>query len=167
MLGYTELEIDTKPVEEHFESFLGAAQAEPLLAAAKREIGGPFQYFDAIYSIRRGDGPEAWSVLDLDAKIRFVPAPDTPFSADIGRALAHRRILREAEHQGLGERAGVRRGFRPLRFGTRTLPDRGRRAAAGAMVSSPPSRRRGLPCAIHSAAFWVSCRKPHRESHSG
>jgi hypothetical protein len=40
--------------------------------------------------------------LDLDAKIRFVPAPDTPFSADIGRTLAHRRILREAEHQGIG-----------------------------------------------------------------
>ena len=101
LLGHAELGLDLRPVEEHFESVLGVAQAAPLVAAAKREMAGPFHYFDAIYSTVRGDGAEVWSVLDLDAKIRFVPAPNTPFSSGIGRMLAHRRILAEAERQML------------------------------------------------------------------
>jgi len=101
LLGHAELGLDSAPVEEHFASLLGASDAAPLIAAAKREIDGPFHYFDAVYSIRPGDSAESWAALDLDAKIRFLPAPETPLSGEIGRALAHRRILEEARRQGL------------------------------------------------------------------
>ena len=101
LLGHAGLGLDPKPVEEHFEAHLGADQAGPLIAAAKREMAGPFHYFDAIYSIRRGDSPERWNALDLDAKIRVAPAAETPFSKEIGRTLAHRGIVEEAQRQGL------------------------------------------------------------------
>jgi len=101
LLGHAELGLDPLPVEDHFASLLGADQAAPLIASTKREMAGPFHRFDAVYSIRRADNPEPWKALDLDAKIRFVLAPDTPYSADIGRTLAHRRIVAEAAHQEL------------------------------------------------------------------
>ena len=101
LLGHAELGLDPRPLEAHFEALLGAAEAAPLIASTKREMDGPFHPFDAVYSIRRGDSPGPWRTLDLDARIRFVPAPDTPYSADLGRALAHRRIVAEAAHQGL------------------------------------------------------------------
>ena len=78
LLGHAELGLDTRPVEEHFERFLGADQALPPIAAAKREMDSPFHYFDAIYSIRRGDSPDRWTPLGVDAKIRFLPAPEVP-----------------------------------------------------------------------------------------
>jgi len=101
LIGQAELGLDGRQVEEYFESFLGAAGAAPLIASAKREIEGPFHYFDAVYSIRRGDSPDRWTPLDLDAKIRFLPAPESPVSSEIGRILAHRRILEEAQRQKL------------------------------------------------------------------
>ena len=101
LLGHAELGLDTRPVEEHFERFLGADQALPPIAAAKREMDSPFHYFDAIYSIRRGDNSDRWTPLGVDAKIRFLPAPESPVSNEIGRILAHRRILEEAERQKL------------------------------------------------------------------
>ena len=101
LLSHAELGLDPGPVEEHFTDFLGEAQASPLIAAAKRELEGPFHYFDAVYSTRRGDSAEAWRVLDLDAKIRLVPAPETELSSEIGGTLAHRQILVEADRQAL------------------------------------------------------------------
>jgi len=113
VLGFAELGLDWKPVEEHFESLLGAGEAAPLIGAARRELRGPFHYFDAIYSTRPQDTAGAWSVLDLDAKIRFAPAPETPFSSEIGRTLAHRRVLQEAEHQKLANVAVFDADFVP------------------------------------------------------
>ena len=101
LIGHAELGLDGRQVEEHFERFLGAGAARPLIEAARGEIEGPFHYFDAIYSIRRGDSPERWTPLGLDAKIRFLPAPESPVSSEIGRILAHRRILEEAQRQKL------------------------------------------------------------------
>ena len=101
LLGHAELGLDGRQVEEHFESFLGAGAARPLIEAARGEIEGPLHYFDAVYSIRRGDSPDRWTPLGLEAKIRFLPAPESPVSSEIGRILAHRRVLEEAHRQKL------------------------------------------------------------------
>jgi hypothetical protein len=90
-----ELGLDRGPMIQHFEQFLGPAQAKPLLDAAWREIEGPLHFFDAVYSIGRERPP------DLDAKIRFFQKIETASRPEIGRALAHRRIVAEATRQGL------------------------------------------------------------------
>jgi len=113
MLGHAELELDATPVKEHFASLLGASHAGPLIAATKCEMDGPFHYFDAVYSIRRDDNAERWSALDLDRKIRFLAAPETPFSSEIGRTLAHRSIVAEAQRQGLANVLVFDEGFEP------------------------------------------------------
>ncbi len=102
LIAYDELGLDPAPVVAHFEQFLGAEQARPLIEAARREIAGPYHAFDAVYSIAADGEGERWAALDLAARMRFTPAPDTPFNPEIGRVLAHRAILAEAKWQGLG-----------------------------------------------------------------
>lgn len=102
-----ELGLDRAPMIDHFERFLGSAQASPLLDAAWREIAGPLHFFDALYAI----GRERWSPANLDAKVRFFRAIDTPFCPGIGRAIAHRSILAEADRQGLNNVLVIEDGF--------------------------------------------------------
>jgi hypothetical protein len=102
LIAYDELGLDPRPVVEHFEAFLGIAQAGPLLEAARREIAGPFHSFDAVYGIAEDADRERWNTLALETKMRFVAAPGTPSYPEIGRVLAHRTILEEANSQALG-----------------------------------------------------------------
>ena len=96
-----ELGMDRWPMIQHFEQFLGSAVAMPLVDAAWREVEGPFHYYDALYSLDRERQPERWSAMNLDAKVRFFWGVETPSMPEIGRVLAHRSIVDEANRQGL------------------------------------------------------------------
>jgi hypothetical protein len=98
MIAYDELGLDDAPVRQHFESFLGAGAARPLLEAAQREIAGPYYAFDALFAI---DGDPARYRELVGAPVRRVAAPETPWNPEIGRVLAHRSILSEAQQQDL------------------------------------------------------------------
>ncbi len=109
-----ELGLDRAPMIDHFEQFLGSAQARPLVEAAWREIDGPFHFFDAVYAIGRERRPERWSAMNLDAKVRFFRTIETPLLPEIGRALAHRAVLDEANRQGLKNVLVIEDGFADL-----------------------------------------------------
>jgi hypothetical protein len=98
LIAYDELGLDDAPVREHFESFLGAEMARPLIEAAQREIAGPYYAFDALFAI---DGDPARYRELIGAPVRRVAAPETPWNPEIGRVLAHRSILAEALQQDL------------------------------------------------------------------
>jgi hypothetical protein len=100
LLACDELGLDAGEVTAHFEKLLGDC-AHPLVEAARREIAGPFHYFDAIYALAPNRDREPWRALDLDAKVRFAPVFDTPFRAEIGRVLAQRSIVEDARRQEL------------------------------------------------------------------
>jgi hypothetical protein len=167
LLGQAELGLDGRPVEAHFESFLGAGAARPLIEAAKSEIESPFHYFDAIYSIRRGDSPERWTALNLDRKIRFLPAPESPVSSEIGRVLAHRNILEEAERQKLANVLVLDEEFEPspdtlepfrdVVDPLRAEPWRIHRLPAGTAYHASIFRRviAELPAAPSAIALWL------------
>jgi hypothetical protein len=101
LIGWNELNLDIEPVVQHFEQLLGADKVRPMIESIEREMRGPFHRFDAAYCIARQSDPERWSALDLDAKMRWMPAAETPYNPDIGRALAHRAVLDEAHRQSL------------------------------------------------------------------
>jgi hypothetical protein len=101
LIEYDELGLDPAPAVAHFEQFLGAEQARPLVEAAQREIAGPFHAFDAVYQTSARGDFQPCGDLGLAPPIRRFPAVATPFCPDIGRAQAHRSILEEARRQGL------------------------------------------------------------------
>jgi hypothetical protein len=101
LIGWSELGLDIQPVIEHFETHIGQEATQVAAASTRREMEGPFHAFDAVYSTARAEETESWAPLDLDSKIRFMPALETPYNPEIGSALAHRAILAEAKLQRL------------------------------------------------------------------
>ena len=98
LIAYHELGLDPAPVMEHFETFLGAEGARPIIEAARREIAGPFYAYDAIFTI---EGDPARCEALTGSRVRRIATPKTPWNPEIGRALAHRLAVAEAQWQGL------------------------------------------------------------------
>lgn len=101
LIGWYELGLDPAPAVQHFEEFLGADQVRPMVESIEREMRGPFHRFDAIYCVAPIREPERWAPLDLDSRMRWIAALETPHDPEIGRALAHRSVIGEASRQGL------------------------------------------------------------------
>jgi hypothetical protein len=101
LIAYDELGLDPSDLVAHFEQFLGAEQARPLVESSRREIAGPFHYFDAVYSLSSDPSREPWSALALDGKVRVASAPVTPSDPAIGHTLGLRALLDEARRQDL------------------------------------------------------------------
>ena len=98
LIGYDELALDPSPVVDHFEAVLGADGARPMIESTMREISGPFYAYDAIFVI--DDDPVPYETL-IGSRVRRIIAPQTPWNPEIGRVLAHRRMVEEAVWQGL------------------------------------------------------------------
>jgi len=108
LIAFDELGLDPSPVAEHFKEHLGAEPAQKMVDAARREIAGPFHFFDAIYCINLDQATGRWETvnqrfekLGIAAKVRRFPAIETPYSHHIGCALSHRAIVADAKRQGL------------------------------------------------------------------
>jgi hypothetical protein len=108
LLTFDELGLDPEPVASHFESLLGAEAGGAAVEAARREIAGPFHFFEAIYCINLDREPERWEEairrfeqLGIAARVRRFPAIDTPENHHIGCALSHRAVIEEARRYGL------------------------------------------------------------------
>ena len=96
MLGWTELGLDTAPVERHFR---GTEGFERILQEVERDLTNPFWYFDAIYCISDKNLfqlERQFEVLDIAPRIRWFPA-----HGEEGYQLAHRVILEDAQRAGL------------------------------------------------------------------
>lgn len=96
-IRYNELGADTAELVQHFHSELGD-NAERIFDAARREIAGPFHQYDAIFAI--GGDRARWNEL-TGSRVRFIEPPATPSNPEIGRVLAHRKVLDEAVWQNL------------------------------------------------------------------
>jgi hypothetical protein len=99
-----ELGLDTQPVSEHFEAFLGPEKARPMIQSALNELQSPFFFFDAIYCINLDRAPDRWKSMQrrfldvgVQKRVRRFAAVETPHDHQIGRALAHRGIIAEAK----------------------------------------------------------------------
>jgi hypothetical protein len=101
LVGWEELGLDPQPVIDHFNGFLGAAEAQPMVDRAQRECAGPFHRFDAVYSLTPQSERDAWEAVGLDAKIRFIPPIEIEAYPEVARTLAHRFVLAEARMQNL------------------------------------------------------------------
>jgi hypothetical protein len=98
LIAYDELGLDPAAVAEHFETFVGAEAARPMIESAMREIAGPFHAYDAIFAI---DGDPARCEALTGSRARRIAAPKTPSNPEIGCVLAHRQVVAEARWQGL------------------------------------------------------------------
>jgi hypothetical protein len=98
LIAYDELQLDPGPVVEHFETFLGAETARPMIDAAMREIAGPYHQYDGKFAI--GADPARCETL-IGSPVRRIEVPRTPSNPEIGRVLAHRSAIAEAVWQGL------------------------------------------------------------------
>jgi hypothetical protein len=108
MLGWSELGLDTSPIEHHFRAFLGTEVAIPLLGAAADEVANPLSFFDAILCLqvdeRADDWPEVWQRFDALGMGRVVErfaAITTPDNHHAGCARSHRAMVAEAKRRGL------------------------------------------------------------------
>jgi hypothetical protein len=108
LLIHDELGQESTPVIGHFEEFLGAEAARPMVEAAQAELAGPFHFFDAIYCINLDRQTDRWErmrrrfqKLGIERKVRRLAAVETPLIHHIGCALSHRRIIAEARQQQL------------------------------------------------------------------
>jgi hypothetical protein len=97
LIGYDELQMDPRAVVEHFETLLGS-EAKPLIEAAKREIAGPYNSYDAVFAI---DGDPLACERHIGTRVRRITAPRIAWHPEIGRVMAHRSIVAEAVWQGL------------------------------------------------------------------
>jgi hypothetical protein len=98
LIASDELGLDNAPVRKHFEEFLGAETARPLIETVLREIVGPYYAYDALFAI---DGDPTQYQEVVGSRVRRVAAPKTPWNPEIGRVLAHRSILAEAVRQDM------------------------------------------------------------------
>jgi GR25 family glycosyltransferase involved in LPS biosynthesis len=105
---FEELGLDQSPVVRHFEELLGAETAGRIVENVRREIAGPFHFFDAIYCINVEGETERWKSvmkrfqeLGIAERVRRFPAIETPSNHHIGCALSHRSVIAEARKYGL------------------------------------------------------------------
>lgn len=104
IVTHHELGLDLEPVKEHFEAFLGAEQARPMIESAIEELDNPFSFFDAIYCINLDRSSDRWKAmqrrfreLGIEKRVRRFAAIETPYLHHIGCALSHRGIIAEAQ----------------------------------------------------------------------
>jgi hypothetical protein len=104
-----ELGLDPTEALDHFRAHVGAEAADPIIAAARKELGSPFQFFDAIYCISRAMSAERWrdvsaqfSRLGIGHRVRRFEAASTPHDPYAASGLSHRALIADARRQGLG-----------------------------------------------------------------
>ena len=107
-IGFTELGMDTSPIESHFSEQLGKGAFSAVKDEITAEIENPFFYFDAIYCINLDSDVGRWEKimgrferLGIAHRIRRFRAVETPQNHHIGCALSHRSIFAEALWLGL------------------------------------------------------------------
>jgi glycosyltransferase involved in cell wall biosynthesis len=107
-VGFSELGMDTAPIEAHFAEHLGEKPAQKIFATIKKEMATPFFFFDAIYCIglqkevaRRSAMERRFEALGIARRVVFFPAIETPGNHHIGCALSHRTIIAEGERRRL------------------------------------------------------------------
>jgi hypothetical protein len=104
-----ELGLDPAEAVDHFRAHVGAEAADPIVAAAHKELASPFHFFDAIYCINRAASAERWrdvseqfSSLGIAHRVRRFEAASTPHDSYAGSGLSHRALIADARRQGLG-----------------------------------------------------------------
>jgi len=109
LILFDELGMDPSPVVHHFEELLGAESAQPILAAAAKELASTFNFFDAIYCINLDGETARWEQvqerfqrLGIAGRVRRFSAIETPHNHHIGCALSHRGVIAEAKRLALG-----------------------------------------------------------------
>lgn len=107
-VGFSELGMDTAPIEAHFAEHLGEKPAQKIFATIKKEMAAAFFFFDAIYCIglqkevaRRSAMERRFEALGIARRVVFFPAIETPGNHHIGCALSHRTIIAEGERRRL------------------------------------------------------------------
>jgi hypothetical protein len=95
-IRYSELGADTAELVQHFHAELGD-NAGRIFDAARREIAGPFHQYDAVFAV--GGDRARWNEL-TGSRVRFIE-PAATSHPEIGRVLAHRKVLDEAVWQNL------------------------------------------------------------------
>ena len=107
-VGFSELDLDTNPIDEHFREHIGEEAFEQIEEQLVGELGNSFLFFDAIYCINLDSEKQRWATmqgyfdgLGILERVRRFSAIETPESRQIGRALSHRAVVQEAQQQGL------------------------------------------------------------------
>ena len=62
-IGFQDLELDTAPMDEHFQSLLGVETYERIKQQVREELANPFFYFDAIYCINLDSALDRWQAM--------------------------------------------------------------------------------------------------------
>ncbi len=107
-LGFTEVGMDTDPIENHFSRRNGEDWFQSVKRDIQVELVNPFTYFDAVYCLLLVSQPSRWERisdtfrrLGISERIRPFAVTETPGSNRTGYALSHREIIRQAQIQGL------------------------------------------------------------------
>ncbi|KAA3623930.1 MAG: glycosyltransferase, partial [Proteobacteria bacterium] len=108
MIGFEETGLDTRPIDQHFETLLGRDELESLQSAFREEKDNPFYFFDAIFCINIDHQTERWSSmqdrfrsLGIEPRVTRFSAVETPGNHHVGCALSHRFIIEQAKRLGL------------------------------------------------------------------
>ena len=103
-----ELGQDCSPAIEHFRRYLGRENAERIIAAVRREMSNPFDFFSAIYCINLAQETGRWrdvsarfARLGIGERIRRFDAIRTQPNHHVGCGLSHRGVVAEAQAEQL------------------------------------------------------------------
>ncbi len=107
LIGFTELGLNTVPVEQHFSELLNPEVVDRTKQELALDEPGPFDFFDAIYCINLDQASQRWSqmlerfgTLGIVHRIQRFSAIETPDNHHIGCALSHRAIIDQAARRG-------------------------------------------------------------------
>ncbi len=108
LIGFSEVNMDTLPVTQHFRELLGLGNYEKIRFPIMKEMQNPFFYFDAIYCINLNSATDRWQTMKhrfermgIFHRVRRFAAIESPESHHIGCALSHRAIIEKAQNQNL------------------------------------------------------------------
>lgn len=100
LLGSEELGLDSRPVEDHFESHVGPHLVDHVRKSWLVERDNPFRFFDAIYCINLDRQTDRWekvsqrfAALGIDRHIRRFSAVDSGDDHHLGCLLSHRAVI--------------------------------------------------------------------------
>jgi len=103
MIIADELGQDPTPALQHFRTYLGRANAEAIIAAVRREMSNPFDFFSAIYCINLAQETGRWrdvsgrfARLGISERVRRFDAIRTQPNHHVGCGLSHRGVVAEA-----------------------------------------------------------------------
>ncbi len=102
-IGFTELGLDTEPVDTHFSEHLGKDSFAVIKDKIMSELNNPFTYFDAIYLVSTDSQAEIERDLkqQLEAvgiinRIRRISSTEISENNDIDRIQLHHKVIEEA-----------------------------------------------------------------------